>query len=63
MKYIDLILNKLIDKYERSPQSYDLNAKKRAISLLVEKDTIFKKYWVADHYLYREEIERDVKFI
>ena len=63
MRYTELILNKLIDKYERSAQSYDLNAKKRAISLLVEKDTIFKKYWEADHYLYREEIEREVKSI
>ena len=63
MRYTELILNKLIDKYERSAQSYDLNAKKRAISLLVEKHTIFKKYWVADHYLYREEIEREVKSI
>ena len=32
-------------------------------SLHVEKDPIFKKYWVADHYLYREEIEREVKSI
>lgn len=63
MRYTELILNKLIDKYERSAQSYDLGAKRRAISLLVEKDTIFKKYWVADHYLYREEIEREVKSI
>ena len=63
MRHTELILNKLIDKYERSAQTYDLNAKKRAISLLVEKDTIFKKYWAAAHYLYREEIEREVESI
>ena len=63
MRYTELILNKLIDNYEKSPQSYDLNAKKKAFSLHVEKDPIFKKYWVADHYLYREEIEREVKSI
>lgn len=63
MKYKELILNKLIDKYERSAQSYDLNAKKRAISLLVEKDSIFANYWAPDHYLYRDEIECEVKSI
>lgn len=63
MKYTELILNELIDKYERSAQSYDLNAKKRAISLNVRKDSIFKKYWASDHYLYRDEIEREVKTI
>lgn len=63
MKYKELILNKLIDKYERSSQSYDLNVKKRAISLSVEKDSIFRKYWAVDHYLYRSEIEREVQSI
>lgn len=63
MKFTQLILNKLIDKYERNAQSYDLNAKKRAISLQVDKDPIFEKYWAPDHYLYRDEIESAVKSI
>ena len=61
MKYREVILSKLIDRYENSDQSYDSMAKKRAISLLVEKDSIFKNYWVANHYLYRPEIECDVE--
>ena len=57
MKYRELILSKLIDRYENSGQSYDSTAKRRAISLLVEKDSLFKNYWVSNHYLYRPEIE------
>ena len=61
MKY--KVLNKLIDLYEDSAQSYVLSAKKRPISVSVAKSPIFKKYWGSDHYLYRDEIEREIQSI
>lgn len=55
------IINKLITLFENSKQSWQNDAKSRAIRLSVEKEPLFKDYaHSAEAYLYRDEIEKDI---
>lgn len=56
------LINKLLDQFERSQQSWKDGAKARVVRLNVEKDTLFKNYvHSSTAYLFRPDIERDVK--
>ena len=55
------LINKLLDQFERSQQSWKDGAKARVVRLNVEKDTLFKNYaHSSTAYLFRPDIERDV---
>ncbi len=55
-QYDKSILNKLIDKYERSKVSKELTERNIQIYLKYN-DSIFKNYWSDDSYLYRDNID------
>ena len=55
------IINKLLDQFERSQQSWKEEAKSRVVRLNVEKDPLFKNYVHSSTvYIYRKEIDKDV---
>lgn len=64
--YESLILNALLDKFERSGLAF-LSDKELAgfpssrISLSIKKDRLFSEYWAQDCYLYRPDIDSAVK--
>lgn len=60
MKFDYTVLNKLLDRYESSKQSYISNTKQRKIRLNVMKDILFEKYWAEDSYLFRDDIEHAI---
>ena len=64
--YESLILNALLDKFERSklaflPQEELAGSPASKISISVLKDKLFSDYWVQDCYRYRPDIDRAIK--
>lgn len=56
------LINKLLDQFERSQQSWKDGVKARVVRLNVEKDILFKNYaHSSTAYLFRPDIERDIK--
>jgi len=62
MDYIKSILNKLLDKFDNRKIIGD-SVSQRAISLHIDKDQIFEKYWANDSYYYRPNIHEAVDFL
>ena len=55
------LINKLLDQFERSQQSWKAGTKARVVRLSVEKDSLFKNYaHSSTSYLYRPDIDKDV---
>jgi len=62
MDYIKCILNRLLDKADNR-KNISGSELHRAISLYIDKDRIFEKYWAEDAYKYRPDIHEAVDIL
>lgn len=63
MTYELQIINRLLDKFEGSEQSFNKVEHPKTIRIIVKNDKVFDDYWAKDSYKFRPELDQAVYFL